>query len=115
MRQLKLMFSLDVNLYDGLPDDLTLSTLAAYLDMDVNDYTDGRHDLAVETFTALFDARPAMVRAIADAMQKRRQAAGETLRPTTWAADHDTARKRVDAKSIRHMPLVFRGVEETES
>jgi hypothetical protein len=116
VRQLKLMFSLDVNLYDGLPEDLTLPKLAAYLDMEVNDYCDGRDPLCVEAFAALFDVRPAMVRAICDVVGKAREKQGlpkmvESGPLSQTNASYLIAAERIKEAMIRHGVLEFQSVE----
>jgi hypothetical protein len=110
------MFSLDVNLYEGLPEDLTLPKLHAYLDMDYNDYSDGRHALAVEAFAALFGCKYQMAQAISDVIEARRDKAGlprmvpSGPRSNTNAA-LQIAHERVDAARVHHGVLEFQSVE----
>ncbi len=108
MSTLRLTFTLDVELFDGLPRDAKLDKVQAYLDMQLNEYCDGRHHLAVEAFGALMDVRYAMRRAVADGLEARWKEAGEAHPP---GFSSRAAGDRVAESYFSHRPLEFQGVE----
>ncbi len=119
MKTFRVTLTMDLRLLGVEPKDLTLEKLRAYLDMDLNEYVDGRHALCVETFHALFSPHWAMTRAVADVIQKRREAAGAPKmlrsgpRAKTNAAlayAHDQMKRAL----IHVSELEFRSVEEID-